>query len=257
AISCTATFIINYYALDILISGTGSGAVTSAPAGIDCGADCTEYYAYSTVVTLTAATDTGSAFIGWDGGGCSGIGTCQVTMTAAASVTAVFDSAYQPAYQLTTSVSPAGHGSMTPDCSGGCLYDSGTVVVLTAEEDNGYPFSNWLGCDAPSGNTCTITVDADRSVTAAFDSCQYPVRTSSYYYSVFQDAYDDAVPGDTIQSRNMDFFEDIFIDLNKPVTITGGYDCDYTAVTGRTTINGNMITSSGMVIIQNGTIELR
>jgi hypothetical protein len=43
------------------------------------------------VVTLTATAASGSTFAGWSGGGCSGTGTCTVTMTADKSVTANFD----------------------------------------------------------------------------------------------------------------------------------------------------------------------
>jgi hypothetical protein len=78
-------------------AGTGNGAVTSAPAGINCtitagaaGDDCSELYDEGTQVTLTAAADAGSAFEGWSGGGCSGTGICQVTMSQAQSVTATF-----------------------------------------------------------------------------------------------------------------------------------------------------------------------
>jgi hypothetical protein len=41
-------------------------------------------------VTLTAAAAQGSTFTGWSGGGCSGTGTCQVTMDADKAVTATF-----------------------------------------------------------------------------------------------------------------------------------------------------------------------
>jgi len=70
-------------------SGTGSGTVSSEPAGIDCGADCTETFDYNTVVTLTAEVATGSTFTGWSGA-CSGTDTCVVTMIAARSVNAAF-----------------------------------------------------------------------------------------------------------------------------------------------------------------------
>jgi hypothetical protein len=77
------------FTLTVTRAGTGSGSVTSSPAGISCGADCSESYDYSTVVTLTATADTGSTFAGWSGD-CSGTGTCVVTMSAAKSVTATF-----------------------------------------------------------------------------------------------------------------------------------------------------------------------
>ncbi len=77
--------------LTVSKDGTGSGTVTSAPSGINCGGDCTEDYAADTEVTLTASATAGSEFIGWSGGGCSGTGVCVVTMSAAQSVTATFD----------------------------------------------------------------------------------------------------------------------------------------------------------------------
>jgi subtilisin family serine protease len=85
----TATFIPKV-TLTVSTSGNGSGSVTSSPAGIDCGATCSAAFANGTSVTLTASADSGSKFSGWSGGGCSGTGTCQVTLTAATSVTASF-----------------------------------------------------------------------------------------------------------------------------------------------------------------------
>jgi roadblock/LC7 domain-containing protein len=47
----------------------GSGTVTSTPGGISCGSDCSETFAYGTVVALTATPDAGSSVVSW--GGCS------------------------------------------------------------------------------------------------------------------------------------------------------------------------------------------
>jgi len=85
----TATFIPRV-TLTVARAGAGAGTVTSSPAGIDCGATCAATYNQNTTVTLTAAAAPGSAFVGWSGGGCSGTGTCIVTMSAATSVTATF-----------------------------------------------------------------------------------------------------------------------------------------------------------------------
>jgi len=65
--------------------------VISSPSGINCGTTCSYSSASGTVVTLTATPATGSTFTGWSGEGCSGTGTCTVTMTANTSVTANFD----------------------------------------------------------------------------------------------------------------------------------------------------------------------
>jgi Divergent InlB B-repeat domain len=71
-------------------TGSGSGAVTSAPAGINCGATCSSSFDPGAQVTLAAAPAAGSAFAGWSGGGCAGTGTCQVTMSADQTVSAAF-----------------------------------------------------------------------------------------------------------------------------------------------------------------------
>lgn len=76
--------------LTVSRNGTGSGTVTSSPAGINCGSTCSANYATNTIVTLTATPAGGSTFAGWSGN-CSGTGTCQVTMSAARSVTATFN----------------------------------------------------------------------------------------------------------------------------------------------------------------------
>jgi hypothetical protein len=71
-------------------AGTGSGTVTSNPAGISCGSDCSENYAVNTPVTLMASATTGSTFAGWSGTCTNSTGICSVTMSAAKGVTATF-----------------------------------------------------------------------------------------------------------------------------------------------------------------------
>jgi hypothetical protein len=88
--SVTATFALSQQTLTLTKAGTGSGTVSSTPAGINCGADCSELFGHGTVVTLTSSASAGSSFAGWSGA-CSGSGTtCQVTMSQARSVTASF-----------------------------------------------------------------------------------------------------------------------------------------------------------------------
>jgi len=69
-------------------AGTGSGTVTSSPAGIACCATCSASFASGTV-TLTASAASGSTFAGWTGD-CTGTGTCSVTMSVSHDVTATF-----------------------------------------------------------------------------------------------------------------------------------------------------------------------
>jgi len=71
-------------------AGSGTGTVTSDPAGINCGADCTNNYFEDTVVTLTAHPGPNSFFVGWSGD-CSGTDlTTQVIMDADKTCTATF-----------------------------------------------------------------------------------------------------------------------------------------------------------------------
>ncbi|MBI2323034.1 MAG: hypothetical protein HYU88_13315 [Chloroflexi bacterium] len=77
-------------ALAVVKAGTGTGSVTSSPAGIACGSDCSESYASWTVVTLTAAPSSGSTFWGWTECPSSAGTTCTVTMDAARTITANF-----------------------------------------------------------------------------------------------------------------------------------------------------------------------
>lgn len=74
-------------------------------------------------------------------------------------------------------------------------------------------------------------------------------------YSSLQAAYDAAGSGDVILSHEKVLTEDIFIDINKSVTLEGGYDCDYASITGRTTLNGDMVISNGTVNIGGFILE--
>ena len=85
----TATF-TGSERLTVTKTGPGSGTVTSTPTGIDCGGTCTAGFPAATTVVLFPTASAGSAFGGWSGGGCHGLATCRVTMTAAKHVTATF-----------------------------------------------------------------------------------------------------------------------------------------------------------------------
>ncbi len=84
---------IQTYNLSISKSGTGSGTITSGPAGIDCGETCNADFNEGTDVTLTATPDAGSTFGNW-GGDCSSCGMdtiCTITMDEDKACSATFD----------------------------------------------------------------------------------------------------------------------------------------------------------------------
>src|SRR6476659_436103 len=71
-------------------AGNGKGVVTSSPDGLSCGDNCTKTFSPHSMVVLTAAPDTGSTFEGWSGDCTGAETTCEVTLDAAAHVTATF-----------------------------------------------------------------------------------------------------------------------------------------------------------------------
>jgi len=113
------------YTLSTHKYGTGAGIISSSPSGIYCGSDCNESYTSGTRITLTATPSAGSTFAGWSGGGCSGTGTCRVTMTAAKSVAASFSLAALLPPQLcfsTTGLEVTASWTTVPGAAGYTLY---------------------------------------------------------------------------------------------------------------------------------------
>jgi hypothetical protein len=78
----------NERVLTVSLGGSGAGTVTGG--GISCPGSCSNSYPVGTMVTLTATPEEGSVFSGWSGGGCSGSGTCTVTMSSEKAVSATF-----------------------------------------------------------------------------------------------------------------------------------------------------------------------
>ena len=75
--------------LTVTMSGSGSGTVTSTPAGINCPATCSAAFPQNTQVTLTETPGSNAVFSSWSGA-CSGATSCDITLSAADSVTADF-----------------------------------------------------------------------------------------------------------------------------------------------------------------------
>ncbi|MDT3777453.1 hypothetical protein PJI16_07760 [Nitrospira sp. MA-1] len=170
----TATFTTVQETLTVTKGGTGSGTVTSNPAGIACGNDCIKSYTNGTSVTLTAVANAGSTFGGWSGSGCTGTGTCNVSMTAGRTVTATFTTVQET---LTVTKGGTGSGTVTSNpggifCGNDCTegYANGTPVTLTAVASAGSTFGGWSGsgCDGTGTGTCTVSMTAARTVTATF-----------------------------------------------------------------------------------------
>jgi hypothetical protein len=87
--TATASVSVDVATFTLSVTKTGKGAVTSAPAGIDCGAKCSADFTTGSTVTLIAQPDPGWTLGGWSGA-CAGTGPCTVTVNAAKSVQADF-----------------------------------------------------------------------------------------------------------------------------------------------------------------------
>ncbi len=150
---------------------TGTGTVSSNPAGITCGIDCTESYLGGTVVTLTATPAPGFIFTGWSGDADCADG--RVAVIAARTCMATFNPS-SVTYTLAVTKAGAGVGTVTStpvglDCGAYCseAHTSGTVVTLTATPATGSTFAGWSGdADCADGQ---VTLSAAKTCTAAFN----------------------------------------------------------------------------------------
>ncbi|MCP2045440.1 InlB B-repeat-containing protein, partial [Pontibacter sp. HSC-36F09] len=123
-------------------------------------------YVAGSVVTLTATPADGYQFVGWTGDASGSELTVSITMDADKAVSATFEVIPPTMYALTLNQPENGTISADPSAPS---YEAGTVVTLTATPASGYRFTGWTG-DA-SGNvlTETVTMDADKQVSATFE----------------------------------------------------------------------------------------
>lgn len=174
ATEVSKTLPASQYALSVAKAGTGSGSVTSSPAGITCGSTCSSTFSTGSAVTLTATPDASSNFTGWSGA-CSGTGTCSVTMDMARSVTATF------ALKTFTITATAGtNGSLSP--LGATAVNYGTSKTFTITPGAGYHVTDVL-VDGSSVGAITsysfTNVTANHSITATFDVNTFTVTPSA------------------------------------------------------------------------------
>ncbi len=120
------------YTLNIGESGSGSGTVTSNPAGITCQPTCSASYPSGTSITLTEAPGAGSTFVQWSGA-CTGTSTtCTFTISANATVSATFNLSGLTACTGTTTnwIGGTGNWSNAAMWVGGSVPASGANVCI-------------------------------------------------------------------------------------------------------------------------------
>jgi hypothetical protein len=164
--------------------------------------------------------------------------------------------AYEHESNPTLSLSIAGSGegrvTSTPagiDCPAvacSANFTNGISVTLDATPDSESLFAGWSGACTGTGS-CGFTIKADRSVTATFNYVK-PARTSTTsYFNTLSAAYA-ALPvssGGTIQARQFTFVENPNLNRSIPVILKGGFNTEFTANTGYTTIQGELKVALG------------
>jgi hypothetical protein len=188
----------------LTLSRTGNGTITSSPAGILCGSDCTEAYISNTVVSLTAKPDSGYTFANWSGTGCGNT----ITMNATITCTAVFNP-ITTTYTLTVTRAGTGTGTVSGPTGINCAsttcttsLSSGTKVSLVANAASGSTFAGW-STNCPGGS---VTMTGNMACTATFNSSGYTLTSI-----VVNEVTSSGSPSGTI--------------ISNPVGISCGTDC--------------------------------
>lgn len=168
--------------LTVTKTGPGGGTVTSSPAGITCGADCFESYPSGTSVSLMATPASDSIFSAWSG--CSSVSgnTCTALLSSNKTVSAGFAQKVAGGYTLTISKGGSGSGTISgggfscgTTCTGGVVQlPPSTVLTLTATPGFFSTFGSWTGCTSVSGPSCTIMMNANKTVSATFNTMAPP-----------------------------------------------------------------------------------
>lgn len=84
-----------------------------------------------------------------------------------------------------------------------------------------------------------------------------PVRISEPYevfFATIQDAYNNMTSGD-LESMALLFYEDLDFNIDKPVTLKGGYNATFTDNPSFTTLNGSLTVSDGTVVVEKLVIQ--
>jgi gamma-glutamyltranspeptidase len=256
------------YTLTVDADGTGSGTVSSEPAGIACGAECLEIFDKDAVITLTAVPDENSEFAGW-GGACSGTESCTVTMSQSHYVTATFNTTFPvPEYTLSITKSGEGSGTVSADVGGISCGDvcsanisEGSAITLTAVPDEGSEFVGWEG--ACSGtDPCVVTIDQAKAVTAVFK----PLVTEGFSTADLAGTWHGYFRENNTQTGAIYwFYGTLNVDASGNVTggtytapngTTGAYSGGQLALDENGVMTGTVMAAEGVTIsVQNGKMD--
>ncbi|KAF0217463.1 MAG: peptidase S8/S53 subtilisin kexin [Geobacteraceae bacterium] len=160
---------------------------------------------------------------------------------------------------LAVSKSGTGSGTVTSQPSGidcgticGASFTQGATVTLAPAAASDSLFAGWQASCSGTG-PCQITMTSDLPVSAVFN-LKPPVlmnAPSPGYYTTLAAAFAVAADGATIQAKAVTFYENLLLDRNISVTISGGYDDAYGAATGLSSIYGTLTVGAGTLSVAN------
>lgn len=175
--------------------GTGTGVVTSSPAGLNCtvtgrsvSGTCTLTVPGGTNVSFIATPTNGSTWRGWDGICANADETCATTaplLPGAVELGVDFEAEpVRPPVTLSVTVDPrsSGVGEIVGSDQLNCFvsgtttsapcrkeYPAGTTVTITANRVGFTEFAGWGGaCAATTGPSCTLTLTENQTATVRF-----------------------------------------------------------------------------------------
>ena len=154
----------------------------------------------------------------------------------------------------TVATVPSGMTCSTGSCSQ--LFPTGLHLLLVATPDSNSLFGGWSGGGCSGFGGCSVSMTTTTAVTSRFDYVQ-PLRVplaNPSEYSSLTTAYGAVPDGGSILARVYTFTEDLVLDRNKMLYLTGGYDTRFSSssglseVIGRLTITRGTLVTSGIVI---------
>lgn len=147
------------YTVDINTVGNGTAVVDPAQSS----------YLTGTLVSLTANPASGWEFIGWSGDLSGNTNPASLLIDANKTITATFQESQLITFTLGTDTVGSGTIVANPAQS---AYLTGTQVLLAATPITGWEFVGWSGDLTGTANPASITMNADKVVTATFQQSQ-------------------------------------------------------------------------------------
>ena len=208
----------------------GGGQISTTPGG--------PLYAYGAKVRLTGLPNSGSYFTRWLGAVKSTNNPVDLVVTnARPSLLAIFSLLPTNTFALTVSITGEGSVSRTPSRN---FYTNGTVVTLTAVPGALQNFTAWSGDAASLSNSISVTMNANKFITASFDTIT-PSRVPVFFL---------AAPTYSISETGANVTVTVLKRLNSP-----GGTVNYATTNGTALSPGDFTATSGALTFSSNEVS--